>query len=146
MFRTQFLSTASGIYHHKNHKPLSDHCFLSSHSSPQSWSLQIHRSSLELIFFLFLLLFFFLLDSGLTFSLLLPRASSLPSDTIHLPGVIFLPRFLDTFCFSTAIPQCSFKICKMESFKTPTLPSSSFMIDGNCFKIWFPSSGDMPVA
>ena len=68
------------------------------------------------------------------------------NDTILSPGVIFLPHFLDTFCFSTPIPQCAFKTCKTESFKTATLPTSSFVIDGNHFKTWFQSSGDMPVA
>ena len=72
----------------------------------------------------FSIFFFFLfLDSGLTFYLLLPGASSVSNDTILSPGVIFLPCFPGTFCFSTPISQCSLKTCNTESFKIPTLPS-----------------------
>ena len=51
-----------------------------------------------------------------------------------------------SFCFSTPIPH-SVHSKHWESFiKHRRLLLSSFMIDGNRFKTWFWSSGDMPVA
>ena len=118
MFRTQFLSTAIT---HRNHTPPSNHCF---HHPTLPHSPGHYKSTgLHLSWFFFYFFFFLFLDSGLTFYLLLPGASSVSNDTILSPGVIFLPCFPGTFCFSTPIPQCSLKTCNTESFKIPTLPS-----------------------
>ena len=62
--------------------------------------------------------------------------------------VIFLPGFLDTVSVSQPLfHNVHSKHVTLESFiKHWRLLLSSFIIDGNRFKTWFWSSGDMPVA
>ena len=102
-------------YHHRNHTPPSNYC--SCHTTlPHSPGHYKSRGLLlSWLFFYIFCSFFFCLDRGFTFSLLLPGASSLSSDTILLPGAMVLPHFMATVCFLAPILQCSFKTCNTES-------------------------------
>ena len=101
------------------------------------WSLHTNPEVFTLSWFFSYIFFLFFRQKGITFSVFIaayPEASSPLSDTtlssFHLlttlssafvSFVIFLPGFLDSFYFSTPIPQCSFKTCNTGIiYKTPT--------------------------
>ena len=160
-FRAVQVESITTLHSLSNHKLPSDHCSRHPTFTLSCWSLHTNPEVFTLSWF-FCYIFFLFLDKGITFSVFVaayPEASSLLSDTTlssfrllttlsspFVSFVIFLPGFLDTVSISQPLFH-NVHSKHWESFiKHRRLLLSSFMIDGNRFKTWFWSSGDMPVA
>ena len=158
---------ASGIYHYttqpvESQTTPSNHCSRHPTLTQSCWSLHTNPEVFTLSWFFCYIFFLFFRQRNhifcfrccLSWSIFPIKSDTTLSSfrlltTLSSPFVsfvIFLPGFLDTVSISQPLFH-NVHSKHWESFiKHRRLLLSSFMIDGNRFKTWFWSSGDMPVA